>query len=110
MFHTKLAEYLRASKFSVAILLYMLVTMIKTICKAIGLPKKSVLGNLAFGQFWSGAGVVKGHDADDRIVYNTTTGVLYYDADGSGSSAAIQMAIIGASTHPTLTYQDLLIV
>ncbi len=67
-------------------------------------------GALSTNQFWSGAGVVKGHDTDDRVVYNTTTGALYYDADGSGSGAAIQFAIIGATTHAALTYQDFLIV
>ena len=67
-------------------------------------------GTLSIDQFWAGAEVVKGHDADDRIVYNTTSGALYYDADGSGSSAAVQIALMGLSIHPTLTYQDFLIV
>jgi len=67
-------------------------------------------GTLASHQFWSGEGVVTGHDADDRIVYNTSTGALYYDADGSGSGGAFQIALIGLSIHPTLTYQDFLII
>lgn len=33
-------------------------------------------------------------DADDRIVYDKTTGKLWYDADGSGSAAAVQFALI----------------
>ncbi len=33
-------------------------------------------------------------DADDRILYDSSTGALYFDADGSGSSAALQFAIL----------------
>jgi Ca2+-binding RTX toxin-like protein len=35
-----------------------------------------------------------GQDATDRIVYNTTTGALYYDADGSGAAVAVQVAML----------------
>jgi Ca2+-binding RTX toxin-like protein len=72
------------------------------------------LGNLATdARFWSvnGSGVVAGHDADDRFVYNTTTGNLYYDADGSGTGTAVLIATLGtATTHPTLAYSDLQII
>ena len=66
--------------------------------------------NLTASQFWSGAGVVKGHDADDRVVYNTTTGALYYDADGSGAGGAVQIALIGTTTHANLLFSDFQII
>ncbi|TLD44085.1 MAG: Serralysin C [Accumulibacter sp.] len=57
-------------------------------------------GGLNAEQFWSGAGVTRAHDASDRLVYNTTTGDLYYDADGNGSGAAVAIAVIGVDAHP----------
>ena len=67
------------------------------------------IGNLTESQFYSGAGVTKAHDADDILIYNSTTGALYYDVDGNGKGAAIQVAIIGTPTHPTLAYTDIAI-
>ena len=49
-------------------------------------------------------------DASDRIIYNKTTGELFYDSDGNGLIAAIKIAIIGASSHPTLSNTDFTIV
>ena len=77
----------------------------KSIFNNVGEP--STLNNNAV---WSAAGAVKGHDADDRVVYNTTTGALYYDADGSGSVAAVQIALLGTSSHPTIAYTDFAVI
>jgi Ca2+-binding RTX toxin-like protein len=46
-------------------------------------------GRLAAGAFNLGTAAT---DADDRIIYNTDTGALLYDADGVGGVAAVQFA------------------
>src|SRR6185369_3180831 len=53
-------------------------------------------GTFASGdaRFFAGAGATSGHDASDRIVYDTSTGNLYYDADGSGAGAAQLVATL----------------
>jgi Ca2+-binding RTX toxin-like protein len=67
-------------------------------------------GDLSDVAFYVAADAVKGNDADDRVIYNTTTGALYYDADGSGKGAAVQVALIGTSSHPTLAYTDIQVI
>ena len=49
-------------------------------------------------------------DANDHLIYNTTTDKLYYDADGNGASAAVQIATItlAGTAHPTA--KDFLII
>jgi serralysin len=46
-------------------------------------------------------------DANDRIIYNDTTGAIFYDVDGSGAAAAVQFALLTAS--PTLTFNDFVV-
>ena len=43
-------------------------------------------------------------DADDHIIYETDTGKLFYDADGTGSTARVQVAVLTGS--PTITALD----
>lgn len=44
------------------------------------------------------------------LIYNQSTGALSYDADGSGGAAALQFAIVGTSSHPSLAADHFLIV
>jgi Ca2+-binding RTX toxin-like protein len=45
---------------------------------------------------------------DQHIIYNTSTGALSYDDDGSGAHAAVQFAIL--SGHPALANTDIFVV
>jgi Ca2+-binding RTX toxin-like protein len=62
-------------------------------------------GTLAPGTFVIGAGP---SDADDRIIYNTATGALRYDQDGTGAAAQKQFAVL--STGLALTNNNFQIV
>ncbi len=60
--------------------------------------KKSIFaklngGTLSAAHFKASVGGLA-RDANDYILYNTTTGALLYDADGNGSGAAIQFATL----------------
>jgi Ca2+-binding RTX toxin-like protein len=54
-------------------------------------------GALAANQFASGAGITTGQDADDRLVFDTSTQTLYYDADGNGAGASQAIVVIGGN-------------
>jgi Ca2+-binding RTX toxin-like protein len=47
-------------------------------------------------------------DANDFIVYNKTTGALFYDADGNGLGTAIQVAVLGINL--VLTNNDFIVI
>jgi len=68
------------------------------------------VGALGSAAFFSSATATAANDATDRIVYNTTSGALYYDADGLGGQAAVQIATFGTTTHPALLFSDFQIV
>jgi serralysin len=73
--------------------------------------KIGVPGILLASSFRKGASVTTAGDADDRIILNTTTGALYYDANGSAAGAAVQFATLtGTSTKTTITASDFLVV
>lgn len=61
-------------------------------------------GELEATQFAVGAAT----GAGPQIVYNATTGALFYDSNGSGAGGATQFAVLTGA--PSLTNQDFLIV
>jgi serralysin len=62
-------------------------------------------GTLSAGAFFIGAAA---HDRDDRIVYDSSTGSLMYDADGNGGGQAKAFAVLEAGL--ALTPDDFFIV
>jgi Ca2+-binding RTX toxin-like protein len=62
-------------------------------------------GVLAANALWTGTAA---HLATDRIIYDSATGKLYYDADGTGATAQVQFATIG--TGLALTNVDFLVI
>jgi serralysin len=61
-------------------------------------------GALAASAFYQGTGA---HDADDRIIYDSAAGKLYYDADGTGVEAPVLFGLLG--TGLALTSADFLV-
>jgi Ca2+-binding RTX toxin-like protein len=58
--------------------------------------------------FRSGLGFNTAAEADDRIIYNTATGDLYYDRDGSGAAfAPVKFAVL--DNHETIAANDLFV-
>jgi Ca2+-binding RTX toxin-like protein len=66
-------------------------------------------GTFAAGdeRFHSGAGARSAHDATDRLIYDTSTAELFYDPDGTGAQAAVQIATLQhwTSGSPIATLQ-----
>ena len=60
---------------------------------------------LVANQFRSGAGMTTANSATQRLIYNTSTGDLFFDADGAGGAAAVKFATL--SNHAALTFDDI---
>ncbi|MGO4842881.1 calcium-binding protein, partial [Rhizobiaceae sp. 2RAB30] len=63
----------------------------------------TTLGTLAAAKFWKSATGLA-HDADDRIIYETDTGKLFYDSNGNAAGGAIHFATL--APYLALTYAD----
>jgi serralysin len=64
-------------------------------------------GTLKAGAFWTN-NTGKAHDKDDRIIYDKDSGVLYYDADGTGSGKAVAFTTI--SKNLSMTNKDVYVI
>ena len=72
------------------------------------------IGTLAGIGFHAGAsaGAMAATTADQHVLYNTSTGALFYDADGNGAGAAVQFATLTNAingSHAALTNADFII-
>ncbi|QKS30014.1 MAG: DUF4347 domain-containing protein [Candidatus Accumulibacter similis] len=64
-------------------------------------------GALAVGRFRAGAGFNSAADADDYLIYDSSSGALYYDANGNTGAAPVQIASLTAGL--ALTSLDFLV-
>jgi Ca2+-binding RTX toxin-like protein len=62
-------------------------------------------GALKLAAFWRGS---EAHDTSDRVIYDRSTGTLYYDPDGTGATE--QVAFAKLTTKPALAFGDFLVV
>ena len=65
---------------------------------------------LTANEFVSSTTATAGTTATSHFIYNSTSGVLYYDADANGAGASVQVALIGTTTHATLVATDFLVI
>ena len=66
------------------------------------------VGILAPQSLYQAPGAVRAQDPGDRVVYNTETGRLYFDADGAGGAAATLFAILAGA--PAVAVDDFVVI
>jgi Ca2+-binding RTX toxin-like protein len=67
-------------------------------------------GALGGAQFLASDGTPVATTPDQHVLYDATSGALYYDADGNGALPAVRFALLGAKAHPVLDAPDFVIV
>ena len=69
------------------------------------MPALGETGDFGAGdeRFHAAPGATSGHDASDRLIYNTSNGWLFFDPDGDGSAAAVRIATVSVGTALTAT-------
>jgi len=65
-------------------------------------------GPLGTAQFRSGAGINSAATADQRFIYNTGNGALWFDVDGVGGVASVRIANL--TGFPTLTAANIVVI
>jgi Ca2+-binding RTX toxin-like protein len=65
-------------------------------------------GPLGAAQFRSGAGINSAATADQRFIYNTTNGALWFDVDGVGGAASVRIANLLSA--PTFTASNIVVI
>ncbi|MHC5860329.1 calcium-binding protein [Nostoc sp.] len=76
---------------------------------AVGFGGGLVAGTLSTDRFRSGAGITTANTTTQRLIYNTTNGALFFDADGSlGGSAPLQIATL--SGNPALNNTNIAVI
>ena len=73
-----------------------------------GSPALPSLGALTTAQFLSGAGATSATTTAQRFIYNTTDGALRFDVDGTGVTAAVQIATL--SNLAAITNNNIVVV
>ncbi|MFN9659462.1 MAG: hypothetical protein ACK6BC_03655 [Cyanobacteriota bacterium] len=58
-------------------------------------------------QFAAAAGLTTARTASERFLYDTTSGLLRFDRDGTGRAAPLEVAQLGLRTHPILQAADI---
>jgi len=66
---------------------------------------RTASGGLDAGAFLAGAGAAAATSTSHRLIYDTTAGVLRYDADGSGAGAAV--VVVTLTGAPALGAADI---
>jgi serralysin len=60
-------------------------------------------------QFAAAAGLTTATTASQRFLYDTSSGILRFDPDGTGGASAMEVAQLGPLSHPLLAATDVLL-
>ncbi|MFM9935711.1 MAG: calcium-binding protein [Novosphingobium sp.] len=60
--------------------------------------------------FYAAPGATKAKSDGQFLIYNSTTGALYYDAGGPDGANPVKIAELGTNDHPDLAFNDFLII